>query len=435
MKKSGSAAVALGAMGMSARSYGQVAGANEKIRVAVAGLKRRGRPLIESLSKLPNVEVTWVVEVDSRQMEKGLAYAREHLGYRPKQAVDLREVVQKNDVDAVFHATPDHWHAFGALASLRAGKHVYVEKPCGYNLEEDQLLMQAEQRFGDLKIQMGSQQRSAPESREIIAEVHDGVIGDVYKAVTFYNNRRGRVDNPRVVPVPDFLNWEIWQGPAPRREFLDILEDYMWHWRWHWGTAESANNGTHELDIARWALGVTFPEWVRAQSGKFHFVDDGWEMYDTIDVSYGFSGNKVIQWDGKSRNAYNTYGGGRGTLLYGSDGAVFIDRGGYRLYDRGGELVRERKGGEEGGIALGGGGDMTTLHVKNFLDSIRGRDQLHAPMAEGGPSTHLAHYANVSSRAGDARLEIDDTTGKFKDWKVMKAFWGREYEPGWDMSV
>ncbi len=423
------------ALASSAKSYGQVSGANKKVRVAVAGLKRRGKPIIESLSKIDGVEVTYVLEVDSRQMKKGLANAEEVLGYKPKAEVDLRKVVEKKDVDAVFLTTPDHWHAYGTMISVNNGKHVYVEKPCGYNLDEDQMMVQMGVKHPDLKIQMGNQQRSSPESREIIGEIHKGVIGDVYKAVAFYNNNRGPVNNPKVVPVPDFLDWEVWQGPAPRHKFLDILEDYDWHWLWPWGTAESGNNGTHELDIARWAIQGDYPESVQSHSGKFHFVDDGWEMYDTMEATFRFPGNKVVQWDGKSRNGYHTYGSGRGTIVYGTEGSVFVNRSGYTLYDRGGKVVRERKGGQEGGLALGGGGDMTTLHVRNFIDAIRNGDALNSHIEEGAKSTHLAHYANVSSMAQDSYLKIDPTNGKFRDWKAMKAFWSRDYEPGWEVKV
>lgn len=430
---------AFGAAGLAIASgtsaYADVVGANDTIRVAVAGLKRRGRPLIEALSHMKNVKVTYVCEVDSKQMEKGLAHCEEKLGYRPNTEVDLRKIVEQSDVDAVFLAIPDHWHAYGTMIALQNSKHVYVEKPCSYNLEEDDILTQAAAKYKHLQIQMGSQQRSAPETIEVVKEIHQGLIGEVYKAVTFYSNSRGRVPVPKVMDPPSFLDWEIWQGPAPRRPFLDILEDYNWHWRWHWGTAESANNGTHEMDVARWALQVKYPEMVQAESGKFHFVDDGWEMYDTMQVTFRFPGNKSIVWDGSSRNGYTTYGSGRGTIIYGTDGSVFVNRDGYKVFDRSGKETQIRTGEKESGIALGGGGGMTDRHVKNFLDAIRGEAELNAPITEGAISTHMTHYANISSRTGDTRLEIDDETGHFKDWKVMEAFWGREYAPGWQVTI
>ena len=308
----------------SAKSYAEVIGANNKIRVAIIGLKRRGLGHIRYLAHVPNIEVTYLCEVDGKQMEKGLAEAEKTLGYRPKAVKDLRQIVEKKDVDAVTLAIPDHWHAYGTMIAAQNGKHVYLEKPASHNLAEDKFLMELEKKYKKLSFQVGVQQRSSAESIELIKEIHDGLIGETYKATTFYNNKRGRVPVPKVVAPPSHLDWELWQGPAPRREFLDILEDYMWHWRWHWGTAESSNNGTHELDVARWALGVKYPNSVQAQGGKFHFKDDGWEMYDTMLASFTFPGGKLLQWDSKSRNNYPTYGAGRGSIIYGSDGTVFL---------------------------------------------------------------------------------------------------------------
>ncbi|MEX0331165.1 MAG: Gfo/Idh/MocA family protein [Puniceicoccaceae bacterium] len=423
------------AMMTSASSYASVVGANDKVRVAVIGLKRRGIPLMKSMAQIENVAVTCICEVDDNQMAKGLEEAQLTLGYLPATEKDMRAVVEREDVDAVVITTPDHWHAYGTMIALQNGKHVYVEKPCSHNLAEDDFLMALEEKYSDLKIQMGTQQRSSPETMEIIKAIHEGAIGDPYKALAFYSNGRGEVPVPQQVEVPPHLDWELWQGPAPRRPFLDILEDYNWHWDWHYGTAESANNGTHEMDVARWALGVEYPEHVQAQGGKYHFVDDGWAMYDTMLVTFRFPGGKELQWDGKSRNGYTTYGSGRGTIVYGTEGSVYVDRGGYRLFSRKGELLEEKIGGTEAGVALGGGGDLTTSHVRNFIDAIRGNAALRTPMAIGAVSTHLTHYTNVASRVEGNQLEIDAKTGKFTDKAVMKKYWGRDYEPGWELTL
>ncbi len=430
---------AIGAAGVatlsSAKSYGAVIGANSKVRVAVIGLKRRGIPHLESLAAVKNVEVTYVCEVDGKQMKKGLATAKKALGYTPKAVTDMREIVEKKDVDAVMLAIPDHWHAYGTMIGAQNGKHVYVEKPCSHNLAEDDFLMDLEKKYKKLTFQVGVQQRSSPETIEVIKAIHGGAIGDVYKATTFYNNGRDRVPVPKVVTPPSYFDWELWQGPAPRREFLDIMEDYMWHWNWHWGTAEAANNGTHELDVARWALGVEYPTSVQTQGGKEHFKDDGWEMYDTMMASFKFPGGKLLQWDGKSRNKYETYGAGRGSIIYGTDGTVFVNRDGYKMYDRGGKMTSERTGDAEAGTALGGGGGMTTRHIRNFIESIRGNESPKAPISVGAVSTHLANYINAAAKSKRQRLMVDPKTGQLKDKEAMKMFWGRTYEPGWELTL
>ncbi len=437
IKKStlGAATLSLGGLSLSPKSYAQVRGSNERVRVAMIGMKRRGKPLTESISKLRNVEMTYLCEIDSKQMEDGLKHCQEHLGYKPKTEIDLRNVIERNDVDAVFLAIPDHWHAAATWMALQAGKHVYVEKPCSHNPHESELLVKYQKRY-DKVVQIGTQQRSSVETREIVNEIHNGIIGDTYMAITFYSNRRGGLPQAKVTTPPEWLYWELYQGPAPRRPYMNVLEDYNWHWFWHWGTAETGNNATHEIDVARWAMDVKYPQAVYSNAGKYHFKDDPWEMYDTMDVTFEYPGNRYIKWDGKSRNAYSTYGSGRGTIIYGSEGSVYVDRGGYRLYDRRGEEIRSNmSGGSEGGVALGGGGDMTTMHVSNFIEAIRSGEKQNGPIDEGAISTDLTHFANISYRTGNQRLEIDPVTGRFKDWSVMREFWGREYERGFEPPV
>jgi hypothetical protein len=273
------------------------------------------------------------------------------------------------------------------------------------------------------------------ESIEIIREIHNGAIGVPYKAIAFYSNARGETPVPRVAPVPEGLDWELWQGPAPRMQYKHNTWDYHWHWYgWTWGTAETGNNAVHELDIARWALQVDFPERVEVAAGKHHFPDDGWTMYDTMDATWWFPGDKVIKWDGKSRNAYRTYGSDRGTIIFGSDGSVYVDRGGYKLYDRGGRLVRDSQSADdEGGTALGGGGDMSTRHVFNFFEAIRGKEKQRSPIDEGVISTHLGHLANIASRIGRG-FDVNSRNGQALDRGALD-LWSREYEPGWEPEI
>ena len=222
------------------------------------------------------------------------------------------------------------------------------------------------------------------------------------------------------------------QFDVPRQKFIDIVGDYNWHWYWQWGTAETGNNATHELDIARWALQVKYPKRAQVDAAKNHYVDDPWTMYDTMYATFEFEDGKTINWDGKSRNAYNTYGGSRGTIIYGSEGTVFVDRERYKLFDRAGKLIKEKVGAKEDGISLGGGGDMTGTHVKNFLEAIRGKEKQNSNIEDGAISTNMCHYANISYKMGNASLDINPTTGRFLNNDVMDDHWSREYEKGWE---
>ncbi|MGK7397657.1 MAG: Gfo/Idh/MocA family protein [Candidatus Cyclobacteriaceae bacterium M3_2C_046] len=433
--------VAVGATGISlgtavsAKSYGRIIGANDRLNVAFMGCGRRVPAYYNAVTdKNNNVELGYICDVMKSQREKTAAALNGKLTNKPALVEDIRVVLDDPNVDAIFNATPDHWHAPGTWIALDAGKHVYVEKPCSHNPYEGELLVHFQKKY-DKVVQMGNQQRSAPESIDIINQIHNGAIGKAYKAVAFYSNARGEVVNPTPAPVPEGLNWELFQGPAPHESYKHDTWNYNWHWYgWNWGTAETGNNATHELDVARWALQVAYPQSVQVEAEKRHFKDDGWTMYDTMDATFVYPGDLIIKWDGKSRNGYDTYGSGRGTIIYGTDGSVYVDRGGYKLFDRRGKMIKESKSAsEESGTALGGGGDMSTLHVVNFFDAIRGKAEQRSPIDEGAISVHLCHLANIAYRV-DKPLEVDISNGHIYDRDAMK-LWRREYEPGWEPNV
>jgi len=427
--------LAMTAMGMSARSYAQVLGANDRIRVAIAGLGRRLVAFVPPITdKRNNVELVYLCDVMKSQREKAASTFADHLGDMPMLENDVRKVIEDPQVDLLVNATPDHWHTPGTLLALAAGKHVYVEKPATHNLHENDLIVRAQQKHGKL-VQMGVQQRSSAHTIEIINEIHRGAIGTPYKAVAFYTNSRGEVPRQVAAPVREGLDWDLFQGPAPRRAYTRETWDYNWHWYgWDYGTAEAGNNGTHELDVARWALQVDYPQRVDVEAAKRHFPDDGWEMYDDMEATFRFAGNKVIRWDGKSRNAYGTYGPDRGTIIYGTEGSVFVDRNGYKLFDRKGKMLKERQSASnEAGTALGGGGDMSTDHVVNLLETIRGKARLNAPISDGVITMALVHYCNIAYRIGRG-FDIDATTGRISD-RAARKLWSREYAPGWEPKV
>ncbi len=437
IKKSalGFAGITIAGMGMSSKSYARIIGSNERLNIAIIGLGRRLGAYFEPIA-LPksNVQLVYLCDVMKSQRIRAVSSFSKHINYQPKIENDLRKVMEDEKVDAIINATPDHWHAPGAFLAVKAGKHVYVEKPGSHNAGEGALYADFVKKYNRI-IQLGNQQRSSVESKEIVDEIHNGVIGIPYKAVAFYSNNRGEVPVAVNAPIPEGLDWDLFQGPAPRREYRFDTWDYNWHWyEWDYGTAEMGNNAIHELDIARWALKVNYPERVSVEAEKRHFINDGWTMYDTMLATYQFQGNIIIQWDGKSRNGYNTYGSDRGTVIYGSDGTAFINRDGYKLYDRNGKFLKSRSNsGGESGTTLGGGGDMTTAHLINFFDAIRGKVKPNSPMEEMAKSTHLCHLANISYRL-KKDIEVNALNGKVQNREANK-FWGRVYEPGWEPKL
>lgn len=435
LKKSslGMASLAIGSLSFTQSSYARILGANDRINLAFLGCYRRFNALMQSLPDLSeHLNIVYVCDVDQTRMDNAAGKVEESMGTRPKQEVDLRKILEDPEVDAIINATPDHWHAPATFMALKAGKHVYLEKPCCHNPREGELLVEFQKKYNRV-VQMGTQQRSAIESREIIQEIHNGLIGEPYMGLAYYVNTRGMVPLPRQVSPPETLNWELFQGPAPREPYMDIYFDYNWHWFWQYGTAETGNNAVHELDVCRWALQLDYPEKVFVNADKQHYKDDGWQMYDTMDASFIFKNDKTIKWDGKSRTGYNTYGSDRGSIIYGTSGTAMITRNGYEVYDRRGELTHERKAVETSQTTQpGGAGTMDALHIMNFIETIRGNALTqHMPIDEGVKSTLLGHLANISNRAASP-LDIDSKTGHImKNRKALK-YWSRTYEKGWE---
>ena len=256
--------VTLGATAFTSKSYARIIGANDRINFAVAGVRSRGSLHIDAIASCENAAVTHICDVDTRYAEKAVLQVQELFGHTPASEKDIRKVLEVKDLDAIAIATPEHWHAPMAIMALKAGKHVYVEKPPSHNPAEGELLVQAQQKYGQL-VQMGNQQRSAEFMPEVIQKIKDGVIGRAYFGKAWYSNGRGPIGVGNKVPVPEYLDWELWQGPAPRRAYKDNVHPYNWHWFWHWGTGETLNNGTHEVDICLWALDVKLPLRVSAK--------------------------------------------------------------------------------------------------------------------------------------------------------------------------
>ncbi len=432
IKKTAIASVAA-TVGMSAKSYANILGANDRLVVGVAGVRSRGRALISGVAKIPNTKIQYVCDVDSREENRTTQLVMEKNNTSPSFYTDVRKLLEQKDLDVLMIATPDHWHAPMSIMALQAGKHVYVEKPCSHNPAEGELLVAAQKKYGKV-VQMGNQQRSAPTSMQAIKDIQDGIIGEVYAGKAWYYNKRGSIGIGKKVAVPDWLDWSLWQGPAPRQDYRDNLVHYNWHWFWNWGTGEVNNNGAHEIDICRWALGVNYPTKVTSAGGRYHFKDD-WEFYDTQVASFEFDDDKVITWEGNSCNPYKISKTDRGSSIHGTKGTIVLTRNYYQLYDMDNNLVKELKESEVSATTnLVGGGGLDAYHIGNFADAIRTGVTQHSPIDEGHKSVLLCHLANIAQATGDT-LKTDPTNGRIlKNRKAMK-MWKRDYAKGWEPKV
>ena len=427
----------LGTIGLTSSSSNffigkNILGANDRINCAVVGVRSRGKAHAAAINSQNNSKIIFNCDVDDIIIEDHNKWCKKNIGYVPEIEKDFRKLIENKNLDAVFIATPEHWHAHMTIMASQAGKHVYIEKPCSHNLYENELLVVAQKKYGT-KIQMGNQQRSAITSMLAIDEIRNGIIGDVYKGEAYYSNNRGSIGIGKIVPVPKFLDWDLWQGPAPRVPYKDNIHPYNWHWFRNWGTGEVHNNGTHEIDICRWALGVDYPESVTSFGGKYSYQDD-WEFVDNQQVTFKYKDDKFITWTGHSRGLIQPKQPGRGVTIYGSKGSIQLDRNFYKLYDLGGNLIKyEKEGAVSKTIDSRGQGGLDENHIGNLFDSIRYNKSLNAEIKDASISTHLCHLANLAQDSGET-LHINTETGKILN-NIADNYWKREYAPGWEPKV
>lgn len=409
--------------------FGKNAPSN-KVVLAISGVNSRGAYLAECFQKVPNVEIAYLCDVEQGALKNGLDKFK-GAAKQPQVIKDIRQLVNKKDIDALVVAMPDHWHTAAAVLGVSHGKHVYVEKPASHNPHEAELLVAAAKKYNKL-IQIGNQRRSMPTLQQAVKDVHEGIIGNTYFGKAWYANNRQPIGIGKKIPVPSTLDFDLWQGPAPRKDYKDNLVHYHWHWRWHWGTAETCNNGTHEIDCCRWFMGLDYPASVTSSGGRYTAKDD-WETPDTQVASFEFGNKKAISWEGRSCNMYPVEGSSRGFIIYGDKGSLVNNGGGdYKIYDDKNKLITSVNPETEadGTNTVSATGNLDMYHIENFINSIKGESNLNSPASEIYKSVLLCHLANISQRTGST-LHCDPSNGHIKDNAAAMKLWKREYENGW----
>ncbi|GMV66818.1 MAG: Gfo/Idh/MocA family oxidoreductase [Candidatus Omnitrophica bacterium] len=418
----GSATVAAGAavgIGALRRSTAAWAGANDRVRVAVIGVNGQGKSHLSGFSQMPDVEVATICDIDERLYEPRSKEIFEDKGLkRPAFEFDIRKVLDDKNIDAISIATPNHWHSLATIWACQAGKDVYVEKPISHEVAEGRKVVEAAAKYNRI-VQHGTQVRSSPGIIEAIQKLHEGVIGEVYLARGLCYKTRDTIGRKQDSPVPEGVHYDIWLGPAAQRPFRENRFHYNWHWYWDFGNGDIGNQGIHQMDIARWGLGVGLPKKVSASGGKFLFDDDK-EVPNLLNVTFSYPDagkmGKMLCFEVRPWIT-NDEGGARiGVLFYGSDGYMVIDSyNHYQVY-----LGKDRTPGP----TRDEGGD----HKGNFIDAIRKRDKavLHAPPEEGHPSAALCHLANISYRL-NRDLAFDPEKEKFVGDEEADAMLTRKY--------
>ena len=439
MKKTvlGTTALSVGAIlpSFSAKSYGRIIGSNDKIVVSMMGVNSRGKALAKNFAVQEQCEVAHICDVDSRAIVSCIEALKDRQKIVPKAFEDFRKSLECKDIDAMVIAAPDHWHAPASLLAMQAGKHVYVEKPCCHNPREGEILVEAAKRYNKV-IQMGNQRRSWPNVVSAVNELKSGAIGNVYFGKGWYTNNRGPIGIGKITEVPSWLNWDLWQGPAPRRAFKDNIVHYNWHWFWHWGTGEALNNGTHMIDLLRWGLGVDYPVRVSSNGGRYRYKDD-WETPDTQVISLDFEKGVSISWEGRSCNGKPIEGTSAGVMFYGEKGSMLIPSGNsYTIFDLQGKIVKELK--EQYVIdphdLSNPSEQVDALHIKNMFDAIQNGSPLNSGVESGFKSTLLVQLGNISQRVGRS-LEINPLNGHIQNDQEASKLWSRSYQSGWEMKL
>lgn len=418
-----------------AKSYGRIVGANNQLKVSIMGVNSRGKALAQNFAQQHNCEVLHICDVDSRAIDSCMLALEDRQDTKATGYKDFRKSLESKDVDALVIAAPDHWHAPASLLAMQAGKHVYVEKPCSHNPKEGEILVEAARKYGKI-VQMGNQRRSWPNVVEGINALKNGEIGRVYYGKGWYTNNRQSIGVGKISPAPDWLDWELWQGPAPRKDYKDNLIHYNWHWHWHWGTGEALNNGTHMIDLLRWGMEVDYPNKVSSNGGRYRYQDD-WETPDTQIINLDFDKGVSMSWEGRSCNGKPIEGSSVGVVFYGENGSMLIPGGNsYTVFDLKGKVVKEVKDNIkiDPRNATNPAEQLDALHIQNMFEGILNGNTLNAGVDSGHKSTLLVQLGNIAQRVGRS-LNIDSNNGHILQDKAAQKYWGRTYEKGWEMKL
>jgi len=398
-----------------------LAAPNNKVTIALMGVRGRGRSLTEAFAGLPDVDIAYVCDVDSTVVEPALKIIEKSGRKRPPVVADIRRCLDDKSVDAIVMGTPIHWHAPGAILACQAGKDVYVEKPVSHNIREGRLMVDAARRYKRI-VQAGTQLPSLPVTERFHDYVQSGKLGRVLMAKVWNVQLRRNIGRKPDEPVPPGLDYDIWTGPLPQLPFNRNRFHSTVNWHWHYGCGDIGNDGVHELDIARRALNAGLPKTVSGMGKKLYFDDDQ-QTPDTMNITYDY-GDKIIQYEQRLWNPYGLEACDNGVAVYGDNAVAQFGhfRGkqwSFRVYDDQNNLVHEDQH---------DGSSVDSPHARNFIDCVKSRKTPKVEIEEGHQSTALAHLGNIVARTGRTIHVKDESIEADRD---ANALVHREYRQHW----
>ena len=393
LKRTGQGAAALALAGAA-----QARGANEQFVVGLIGPGGMGSNHLQLLAANKQLQLAYVCDVDESRLAAAVATAEKLSGTAPKAVKDLRRVLDDKSVDAVWIATPDHWHGPATILACDAGKHVYVEKPCAHNIREGRLMIEAARRNKRV-VQVGTQSRSTPHVQQAMERLRNGAIGQVLVSKAWNSQKRNTIGHAKPTDPPSTLDYDLWTGPAPRVPYQSNLLPGIWRWWYDFGCGDMGNDGVHDIDIACWGLGVdTHPSSVVALGGKY-FFDDDQQFPDTQYVVFEYPGDghvgskRQLIFEQRIWSPYIQEGYENGNAFYGTQGMLILGKqGGFRIFGPRNKLIEE---------VTSGSPDLPAHH-QNFLDCVRSGDQPNASIEINHRSSALCHLGNIATRMGGA---------------------------------
>jgi predicted dehydrogenase len=399
-----------------AAPFSRVRGANDDLRVAVAGIRGRGGGLMGGFREAAGVRVVALCDVDENVLDRRVKSFKDR-NEKVDAYVDYRKMLEDKSIDIVAIATPDHWHVPLAAWSVVTGKDVYVEKPLSHTISEGRLLVNLARKHGRI-VQHGTQARSSKGIVDAIEYMKSGELGKIRMAKAINSQRRDKIGREPDTPTPPHVHYDLWLGPAPKRPFNVNRFHYKWHWWWDYGTGDTGNDGIHQIDIARWGLGVELPKAVSCSGGQLWYDDDH-ETPDTQIATFEYD-DVYLMYEMRLWTPYPHEGHDNGNIFYGDNGKVSIGRKGWQVTFKDGKK--------------GPGGDrLNGSHIGDFIQAVRSRraDKLGADVEVGHHSAALCHMANIAMRVG-RRLKFDSKREQFIDDAEANTYLTKHYRKGYE---
>jgi predicted dehydrogenase len=400
-------------------TQGKMKAAGDPVRLGIIGVGGRGRSLLRTSAETKNTKVTHVCDVDQARLEQAQQLALKSGFQNVKGSADMRRVLEDPNVDAVLIATPDHWHGPATLLACEAGKDVYVEKPVSHNLREGRLMVDWARKYKRV-VQAGMQARSRPSTIKAVQIARSGRLGRLLAAKAWNSQLRKNIGRVKDGPIPAGVDYDTWVGPAPMMPFNQNRFHYNWHWHWNFGTGDWGNDGAHQIDIARWALGTTAPKRVSGMGAKY-FFDDDQQTPDTMNLSFDY-GDKVLIWEMRIWHPYPLENIDNGVGVYGTEAMMNIGdwdgKWGYRIFDKSGRIVEQYQDEEP------------EFHMRNFAECVISRKRPNCDIEDGHFSSLHCHLGNIVARTG-RNISFDAATETIPGDAEAQRLTRRQYRDHW----